>query len=310
MLIHAVVDYTFLYYKYKFQLEAGRMRRLTYNIDGEDKDISQIYYSIKEIEKFRKDLEKYGHEVVVSVCFDMPSARKIETEDKTDGENEAASNYKANRVSKLTKEDIDNIGIVKDLLDKAGYNTYREVGHEADDLVSNVLRLYKDEFDYNIIYTPDADLLVNIDNKVGAIRFKTGKGYSQVDKNLFEEYLSAEFKCRVPYNSLMLFKSTVGDKSDGIQGIKGFGPKGFDKLVSYLDENGIKWEEAGSYEYTDALLRGLTGYLGEDKVTQALESLYLVRPMILENLEKPTKRSSKELREQSYSRYEMNSLID
>lgn len=317
MKVHAIVDYSFLYYKYTFQLDAGRMRRLSANIgvneDGTviEKDISQIYYSIREIERFRKDLEKYGHEVVVSVCFDMPSLRKEEKEGQTEGEQEAASKYKANRVSRLGAEDYKNMGLVEDLLSNAGYNTYRLLGHEADDLVSYLVKNHSDDFDYNIIYTPDADLLVNITDKVGAMRFKATKGYSMVDKNNFEDYLSTELKCRIPYNSLMLFKCCVGDTSDGIDGIFRFGPKAFDKLVMYLEEKEVNWEEQGDYESTKMLLELCKGYLTDSQIAQALNSLSLVRPMIIDDgiLEKPTKVTSKDLRKQSYSKLGMISLV-
>ena len=117
MIVHAIVDYSFLYYKYKFQLDSGKMRRLTTAIDWKgaviEKDISQIYYSIKEIEGFRRKLETAGHNVFVSVCFDMKSARKKQS-DETSAD--AADKYKSNRVKRLSDEDFENIQFVEKLL--------------------------------------------------------------------------------------------------------------------------------------------------------------------------------------------------
>lgn len=316
MNIHAIVDYSFLYYKYKFQLDSGKMKRLTAPVvvDGVDteKDVSQIFYSIKEIEGFRRTLEKAGHSVVISVCFDMPSSRKDTNEDATDSENEAASKYKSNRVKRLTDEDFDNIMLAEEMLSDAGHNTYRITGYEADDIVAHLVDKYSDSFDYSIIYTPDADLLAHVGPKVGASRYKVYKGYTSVDVNNFSEYLSAEMKCRLPYNALMLFKCTCGDTSDQIAGIRKFGPKAFDKLIDYLDEKGVTWEYRGSYKETLDLLEVSRGYLTEDQVRQALESLSLVRPMMVEDgtLADPIKVSNKLLRMESYMRYAMASLVE
>lgn len=314
MNIHALIDYSFLYYKYKFQLDSGKITRLTHkmlvNNEMVDKDISQIYYSIKEIEKFRKDIENAGHSCIVSVCFDMPSSRKIVDETATTGESTAANQYKSNRVKKLNEEDFENIQLVEKILSDAGYNTYRFAGYEADDIIAHMVKMYKDSFDYTVIYTPDADLLVNIQDKVMAQRYKVMKGYQTVNMSNFEEYLSAEFKCYIPFNSLMLFKATCGDKSDMIDGIKGFGPKAFDKLVCYLSEQGVNWYQCSTYESTFKLLEMCQGYLTDEQMKQAIESLSLVRPLIFEDglVQHPVKISTPKLREDSYMRLNMKSL--
>ena len=316
MTVHVIVDYSFLYYKYKFQLDSGRMRRLTAELrneygDIEEKDVSQIYYSIREIEGFRRKLEQVGHDVIVSVCFDMKSKRKDIKEGASEAEAEAASNYKSNRVSRLTEEDFENIRLVEKILSKAGYNTYRIDGLEADDIISYIVSEYSESFDYNIIYTPDADLLVNIKGNVGASRYKSSYGYSMVDRSTFESYCSREFKCYMPYNAIMLYKATCGDASDCIAGIKRFGPKAFDKLVKYLtEEKGVNWEECGTFEKTCELLEKCRGYLTDEQIEQAYASLSMVRPAEIKcKIEKPTKYSDEQLRKDAYSEYGMKSLI-
>lgn len=316
MIVHAIVDYSFLYYKYKFQLDSGKMRRLTTAINWKgtviEKDISQIYYSIKEIEGFRRKLEMAGHNVFVSVCFDMPSARKEQAES---GEvSEAASKYKSNRVKRLNEEDFENIQFVEKLLSLAGYNTYRINGYEADDIISHLVANYKDAFDYTVIYTPDADVLVNICGNVGASRYKAMKGYASIDINNFTEYLSAELKCNMPYNGLMLYKATVGDKSDCIDGIKKFGPAAFNKLVDHLNTVGIEWENMGNWRYVEQVVNnlGASGYFTPEQYKQAFESLSIVRPMQFEAgvIADPIKHSTRELREAAYMPYKMQSLVD
>ena len=316
MLVHAIVDYSFLYYKYKFQLDSGKMRHLTAPINWKgtviEKDISQIYYSIKEIEGFRRKLEMAGHDVIVSVCFDMPSMRK--QGDSTPEGDEAANKYKSNRVKRLNEDDFENIQFVQKLLSDAGYNTYRFEGFEADDIIAHLVNNYRDAFDYNVIYTPDADLLVHINTNVGACRYKAKRGYASVDINNFSEYLGEEMKCQMPYNALVLFKSTVGDKSDCIDGIKKFGPKAFDKLVDTLNASGLDWTTMRDWRQVEEVITrlGESGYFTPDQTTQALESLSLVRPMVFEEnvVQAPMKHSTRELREASYMPYGMKTLVD
>ncbi len=308
--VHGIVDYSFLYYKYVFSLESGRMRRLSTIYDdgvvAREKDISKIYYSMREIEGFRRGLENQNLDVTMSICFDMPSKRKAT--EKIEG----AKGYKSNRAKKLNEEDFNDISLVMELLSEAGHNTYRLDGYEADDIVFHLINKYADEFDYNIIYTPDADLLVNIKDNVAVYRYKTRGGYSVVNRNNFEQYLSSEMKCRIPYNSLMLAKSTIGDKSDNIDGINRFGPKAFDKLVDHLESRGIDWCNYNNYENTLKLINSLDGYLKEDQIIQAIESLSLVRPMIIADdmIKEPIKKSSRDLREKSYMKLDMKSLVD
>ena len=308
MKVHLVVDYSFLYYKYKFQLDSGKMRRLTQAMEWKgaviEKDVSQIYYSLREIEGFRRDWEDKGHDVIVSVCFDMPSKRK-------QAETAEASKYKSNRGSKLTTEDFENIQFVQKLLDIAGYNTYRIDGYEADDIVSQLLDMYKNQFDYNVIYTPDADLLVNVCDNVGAMRYKSGKGYSGVTVENFSDYLGTELKCTMPYNALMLYKCTVGDKSDCIDGIKKFGPAAFNKLVAFLETAGINWSICGNYNNVKIILDACAKYFTEAQLKQAYESFELVKPEIIpdELLPFPVNHTSSEKRAEAYLPYNMKSLV-
>ena len=309
MKAHIIIDYSFLYYKYKFQLESGKMKRLTQLMEWHganiEKDVSQIYYSMREIESFRRHALNQWDTVVVSVCFDMPSIRN-------DDDTESATKYKSNRGKKLSEDDFENIQFVYDTLVRAGYNCYKYDGLEADDLVSYLVRHYKESFDATFIYTPDADLLVNVSDTVVVSRYKSGKGYTVVSMDDFTDYLSAELKCHMPYNALMLYKCTVGDKSDCIDGIKKFGPKAFDKMVDFLDQLHINWEKIGNYEGTSLVLEHLhkSGYFNDDQYRQAVESLSLVRPAVIDfEIPVPNKVSTVETRQAAYGPYSMNSLI-
>lgn len=305
MNIHAIIDFSFLYYKYKFLRLNGKIKRLLVERGNEQKDVSEIYYSMKEVEKIRKDLEKYGHDVTVSVCFDSKSKRKQQ-------DTEEAKEYKANRHSVLTEEDFQNILDIKNSFDKIGYSTYKIEGIEADDLVHSLVE-YKDKFDFTFIYTTDADLIANVQNKVVVERYKTTKGYERVYVNNYMEYLSKEYKCEMPLNGITLFKCTVGDSSDGIKGIPKFGPKAFEKYVVYIEEN-IKadWNNMNNAEEVERVLRESKEYLTEENMNKALACLDLVRPIDLSqfDLEQPRLGHTKEKRNFEYSRLGFKSLVE
>ena len=308
--IHNIVDYSPLYYKYMFQMKAGRMRKLNVEVDTpngkEELDISIIYYTIKEIEGFRRKLEKMGYEVITSVCFDMPSKRKEKALETT------GQAYKGGRKNKLGEDDFKKIDIAKELLEKAGHNVYMEEGYEADDLIEHLTKQYKDEFYGTIIYTNDKDMLTNIDDFVTVRRYKTNNGWTTVNKENYEQYVSKEMKCRVPYNALGLFLATVGDKSDNIPGIFRFGPKAFDTLIDTLDEKyDINWEECGDYDKLKEVFSLCQEVLTPEQFEQARDSFNLVKPIKLDiEVPKPKSKSTKEKRESSYMKYNMKSIIE
>lgn len=310
MKVHLIFDFQFLYYKYKFALDSGRMKRLSAPVDvggvRVEKDISQVYYALREMEGIRKRLEYGGNDVTVSICFDSKSNRK----DQGTSESKA---YKANRENKLNSDDFDNIDLVRQMLTEAGYNTYKLEGIEADDIIYNLVSKYKDSFDYTMIVTCDLDIGVNIQGSVGLYRFKSTSGYSAIDEAHFNEIVDAELKCHVPYNAIMLYKCTVGDKSDNIAGIKRFGPSAFNKLVDYLGSfDDIDWNGLRTKEKVAEILDKCGGYFTDEQMTQAKESLELVAPILISSADVPfpAKKSSRELREEAYMKLNMQSLVE
>ena len=305
---HIVVDFSYLYYKYFFKLmnaEQGRgyMRRLSTVIDGAEVDTTYQYYIGKEIESFRNRIltADPSGEVTLSICFDSKSERKDED-----------TNYKAERVSRLNEDDFDNHAKLRQFFEEIGYNTYKEEGKEADDLVHSLVNKYKDEFDTTVIYTPDKDLMVNIDDKVYVMRSSTFKSeHDIVTKSNYESYLTEKMKCRVPYNSILLYLSMVGDKVDGINGIKGFGPKAFDKFVEYLSSREYDFTKLNKADEVERVLKEYAGvYSGKNTnaLEQALNSLKMAEYRDVE-VAKPVKNDSDESRNRVFTKYGMNSLL-
>lgn len=306
MVLHCIVDFSYLYYKHKFQLEAGYIKRLTIKYEDNDRDISNIYYPIREIMSIRRKYENIGNKLIVSVCFDMPSIIR-----KSEG-TESSEIYKANRISKLTDEDVKNIREIEEMLGKSGFNTYRYDGYEADDIIAELIRRYENDFDYNVIYTPDLDLAINISENVGLQRYKAGKGYTEITIDNYNSLLSQECKCDIHYNSIVLYKVTVGDRSDNIKGIQKFGIKAFDKLVAYLNSKRLNWKMLSDYNNVGMILDYLksTSYFTNEQYNQAKEALELVKPLSFNiEIKKPEKESTVELRKEVFEPLEMISLI-
>lgn len=311
MKVHVIVDFSYIYYKYKFALESGRLKHLTANVDmngtNTTRDISIVYYCMNEIEGIRRGFEKQGHSVVTSVCFDMPSISRKQIADESSN----SDGYKGGRKKSLDEADFSDIRWVQRVLTQAGHNTYRVEGIEADDLVRHLSINSEDKFDYQIIYTSDKDLLINITDKTQVMRHKAKKKSVLVTKENYVGYLKDEFGCIIPYNSIMLFLATKGDSADNVKGISGFGPAAFQKYAEWLWKNGTDFEKMTDYTFVERTIKGSIEYLKSNQIEQALDSLCLVRPMDLSGsgIDITYNESTKELREQAYTPLGMVSNI-
>lgn len=307
MRIHVIVDFMHIYYKYYFQNRANKIKKLSAPVNWKgtviEKDTTLIYYPLKDIETIRRNLELTGHEVTTSICFDSPSNNRKDTE--------GSEEYKSGRQKTLNEVDFENIEFIQKMLDTAGHNTYKIAGYEADDIVNHLVRNYKDEFDYTVIYTNDKDLLVNISDNVGVMRFKQGRGYDQVDMKSYETYLEQEYGVFIPYNSLGLFLSTAGDSADKIKGINKFGKVAFKKLITKVaSKNKINWSACGDYDKLQEVAQLCKEFLTDEQYEEMMKSFALVANLeIQEDVAKPEKISTKELREATYMEYKMISLI-
>lgn len=298
MKIHMIVDFMHIYYKYLFAIKANKLRRLTVDIEGKNYDISNIYYVLRDIENLRKNIDNESNEVTVSICFDSPSTR-------SDNDNE----YKSNRVKRLGNDDFEQIGVIRLLLDNAGYNTYKEEGYEADDLITCLVDEYKDKFDETLVYTNDADLVVNVDDNVWVFRRKAKTGYIKITKDNYSDLLGDEFKTFLPYNSILIYKALCGDISDNIKGVPKLGKSKFRVLMNnYISENpNIDLSKLNKFENCVEIIKSLK--LGDKDEEIALHCLELIIHKEV-HVSYPCNISNRDKREKSYSKYNMKSLID
>ncbi len=296
MRVQIVIDFMHIYYKYFYQNKSDRLKKLSH----EGKDITLIYYCIRDIENIRRKYENLGHQVDIAVCIDSKSKKK-----------EDNAEYKSKRSKPLGEDDISNIMEIQELLNTAGYGIYRIEGYEADDLIKWLVSKTKETYDYTVIYTNDKDIMINISDKVGCMRFKAKVGYSAVDKESYEWYLFEEFGVRIPYNAIGLYLSTVGDKADDIVGIKGFGNKAFESLIEHLESKKIDFSTCANMEDFEHVINECSDILNEEQMKQLRISSSLVFNDCA-NIECNIKNggSSTQSRESSYSKYNMKSLIE
>lgn len=324
---HIIIDFMFLYYKYYYMLKAGRLPSLTANIpdeykdilEGDSVDVSTIYYPVREIELLRKSIELQEGKAVVSVCFDakLPQRKSNDTD------------YKSNRKKVLSAFDYVLIhSVIRPLLSEAGHNVYYRDCTEADDLVYNLVRQYKDKFNGTIIVTPDTDLMINIcdpamspdgDMKgyVDVWRYKRNSTLA-VGVSNFEAYLRNEYSTYIPYNALLLYKCIVGDKSDNIKGVKGWGVKAYENVLDAIIQGRSEYDRAQlfkSMNNPDCVKQALKELMDKgvlitkERYNQADEALDMMTPIIFD-IDEPIKRPSRAQRVQAYTKLNMTSLID
>ena len=135
------------------------------------------------------------------------------------------NNYKAQRNKKLTKEvyehEEDLLLVLKSLGVK---NMYPQI-LEADDIISWLCKKLEGT---NVIVTTDNDLLQLITEKT--ILFNPSKKIL-IDENNFEKIIGIKSKY------FLVYKAILGDVSDNISGIKGYGKVRAKKLAKrYIDK--------------------------------------------------------------------------
>lgn len=124
---------------------------------------------------------------------------------------------------------------VKKMCNLIGLLQIKKPGYEADDAIAFITR--KLGRDVRII-SGDKDLIQLIDSskKIFLLRPSRDKGLIKYDENACLE----EFG--IPYNRMIEYLSIVGDKSDNIVGLKGYGKVKTAKLINSLDD-AITWVE-------------------------------------------------------------------
>jgi 5'-3' exonuclease len=182
----------------------------------------------------------------------------------------ASDTYKANRPGLNIPDFGDQLEIIHNSLISSNFNVLREDGYEADDLM---LAAAKQLTDGKVkIYSCDMDLTQGIDENVSWVRGHNQKKY-EVNEITRENYGRV---IGIPYNTIVLYKATVGDPADNIAGIKGFGAAAFSKLIDQMRKDEVDFSTIRCNNREEALL---STYFDGDKLAQAKTALSVVLPM-------------------------------
>ena len=140
--------------------------------------------------------------------------------------------YKAHRES-MPEELVMQIDIIMKVLDGYRIPKYKKAGQEADDVIATFATKFSNDADEEIevfVITGDKDLAQLVDGKINIALL--GKG----DKNSAFKHIKTdedvvEYLGVTPDKIPDLF-GLMGDKSDGIPGVAGIGPKNGVKLIT------------------------------------------------------------------------------
>jgi len=167
--------------------------------------------------------------------------------------------YKAQR-KKADAEMVEQIPLVKEMIEVMGLEQVEEEGYEADDVIGT-LSVQSDM--RVVILTGDQDLMQLVTSQVSVLLPPRGK----IPAKLFgpDEVLE---KYGVSVEQFVDYKALVGDPSDNIPGVRGIGPKGAMNLLR-------------EYESLDQIYENL-GKISErvrEKLETNKESAYLSRDL-------------------------------
>ena len=147
--------------------------------------------------------------------------------------------YKAGRKG-MPEELRQQMPLLKEWLDLAGYVRIECEGFEADDILGTVARLCEESGNECVISTGDRDSLQLISDKTRVLLATTKMGKPEIVNYTVDE-LKAKYG--LTPNEMIELKALMGDSSDNIPGVAGVGEKTANDLISrfhsidYIYEN-------------------------------------------------------------------------
>ncbi len=135
--------------------------------------------------------------------------------------------YKGTR-SAMPEELLQQIPILKEVLEKAGVSLLYQEGYEADDVLGTMGKWYGEQGHAVTILSGDRDLLQLVDAHIKLLIPKTKKGGTEM-----ESYHEADVleKYGVSPAGYLQMKALMGDPSDNIPGVPAIGEKTASKII-------------------------------------------------------------------------------
>ncbi|MBO5210330.1 MAG: DNA polymerase I [Clostridia bacterium] len=147
--------------------------------------------------------------------------------------------YKAGRKG-MPEELRQQMPLLKEWLDLAGYVRLECEGYEADDILGTVARLCEESGNECVISTGDRDSLQLISDKTRVLLATTKMGKPEIVNYTVDKL---DLKYGLTANEMIELKALMGDSSDNIPGVAGVGEKTANDLISrfhsidYIYEN-------------------------------------------------------------------------
>lgn len=162
------------------------------------------------------------HPETIIVCFDTP---------KETFRNKLSAEYQAHR-PKIDDSFIEQIPLVKEMLDCMHIPRFEKDGYEADDVIGTIAKKCKSDTKV-LILTGDKDIFQLIDTNI----FVVSPQFNFKNTTLYDA-AAVRVKLGVDPKHIPDWKGLAGDPSDNYKGADGIGPKTAVKLI----------EEFGSVE--------------------------------------------------------------
>ena len=175
-------------------------------------EIVGAVYGVASILISALDSEKPSH-VMVAWDLPRPTFRHIKY-----------VGYKAQR-PKADAEMVEQIPMVKEIIEKMGIVQVAEEGYEADDIIGTLSKLASPECDV-VILTGDQDTMQLVSDHVHVLT--PAKGANPPILYGPDEVWN---KYGVKVEQIVDYKALIGDQSDNIPGVAGIGPKGAANLL-------------------------------------------------------------------------------
>lgn len=323
-----IIDFMYLMHKHLYYVKQEEEKLLARNgvytplmsNPNTGEETARLYFALKDLEKIVMQYDN-DEDTHIVVCADRKSSRK------TDDENNETA-YKANRPSTRFNElDIAAIHDTERAIRQLGIPVLGYEGYEADDIIQSIVHQYKQSLAEIVIYTPDADLAVLVDDNVQLRRYKGEyskmsritelpdvqliDSHAVITKNNLARYFTYEYSKHkatviIDYNVIAFYKATVGDPADNIKGITRFGNSAYMKLRQQLIAGG-HWQRLCDIRTADEMYKFfdevLLHYIPETQLQEVRASYELVRPreLTIDMLElRSTERLSRESRKNVY----------
>jgi DNA polymerase-1 len=167
--------------------------------------------------------------------------------------------YKANRTD-VPPELKQQLAVLPELMHVMGFPTFKFQSFEADDIIASIVKLALKQGIEPVIVSSDKDFCQLVQGPVKM--YNIGKEEMVDENGVFARY-------GIRPDQFIDYLSIVGDTSDNIQGVKGVGPKGAEKLLQEYGTLDAIYQNVG-------LIKGAT----QKKLIESKDQVFRARELV------------------------------